>query len=93
MNCTRCDGSGLLNMEQLDEELSDALSVDADRDGADGILDAIELHPEVEHDISICDCCGDGGCWHGTPGQHYGPLDPPGDSGPYADNGGLCACH
>ena len=47
----------------------------------------------VEHDVSVCDCCGDGETWYGTPGEHYGRGDPPGRDGPYASNGGLCKCH
>ena len=36
---------------------------------------------------------GDGEGWYGTPGEHYGPDDPPGRQGPYDSNGGFCHCH
>lgn len=48
---------------------------------------------ELNHDVQVCDCCGDGESWYGTPGEHYGPDDPPGPGGPYDYNGGLCECH
>ena len=48
---------------------------------------------ELHHDVEVCDCCGDGESWHGEPGEHYGPDDPPGNDGPYGYNGGLCECH
>lgn len=44
------------------------------------------------HDVSLCDCCGDGDTWHGVPGEHYNSGDPWGDDGPYAYNGGCCEC-
>ena len=46
-----------------------------------------------DHDVAICDCCGDGRVWHGNRGEHYGPEDPQGHDGPYAYNGGLCECN
>jgi hypothetical protein len=61
--------------------------------GYDGVLDWIDRQPAGETDAAVCDCCGDGEGWYGTPGEHYGPDDPPGDRGPYANNGGLCKCH
>ena len=45
------------------------------------------------HDISVCDCCGDGESWYGEPGEHYNETDPRGPAGPYAYNGGLCECN
>lgn len=48
----------------------------------------------LQHDVQVCDCCGNGvDDWHGPPGEHYGPNDPKGPNGPYAGNGGLCQCH
>ena len=105
MVCTRCEGSGFLNIDQVPEEVVKA--------GHDAVLNWIaELdikrsdnpcychvsppcHSCVEyvHDVSVCDCCGDGQGWYGTPGEHYGIDDPQGKSGPYAGNGGLCSCH
>jgi len=85
LTCTRCGGYGFLNLHQIPE----------------GTLS--ELHNEMQifkwmkdnsgHDVQVCDCCGDGTDWYGTPGEHYGEHDPPGQYGPYAYNGGLCECH
>jgi len=47
----------------------------------------------TEHDVQVCDCCGDGEDWHGEIGEHYSDHDPQGDGGPYEYNGGLCECH
>ena len=46
-----------------------------------------------DHDVQVCDCCGDGEGWYGEPGQHYTREDPPGKGGAYDYNGGLCECH
>ena len=81
LTCTRCDGTGFLNIEQVREDLADPgdiLKWIANNDG---------------HDVSVCDCCGDGEGWYGVPGEHYNSEDPIGRDGPYASNGGLCRCH
>ena len=82
--CTRCEETGFLNADQL----------------PDGMLDGDEMYEalywiseNLDHDVSVCDCCGDGESWYGTPGEHYGRNDPPGHCGPYAYNGGYCECH
>jgi len=80
--CTHCEGTGFLNLDQAPE---------LDPDDIKGVLQWIATHEN--HDIQVCNCCGDGEEWYGTPGQHYGPDDPPGDSGPYRYNGGLCECN
>ncbi len=82
--CTRCDGTGFLNVDQIDGAAR-----------ADGSTAAIEqwIATHDAHDVAICDCCGDGEHWYGSPGEHYGSDDPPGDYGPYGYNGGLCECH
>jgi len=82
-HCTKCDGLGFLNLDQLPEENPP--------DGVDEILEWLKINTDT--DIQICTCCGDGKWWHGVPGEHYGPDDPPGPMGPYASNGGLCRCH
>ena len=89
--CTRCDGSGFLNIEQL-YDLGYGL---VEMEGASAVLATIkELNDRnKKHDIGVCDCCGDGESWYGTPGEHYNNEDPPGKNGPYAGNGGLCRCH
>ncbi len=82
LTCTRCQGSGFLNIEQVED------FVDLDDDEA--VLAWIEAHDE--HDVSVCDCCGNTKEWYGVPGEHYNSDDPPG-RGPYEYNGGLCECH
>ena len=47
----------------------------------------------IEHDIQVCDCCGDGDSWYDILGEHYNAEDPIGHRGPYAYNGGRCECH
>ena len=91
MNCTRCDGTGFLNV------LGDRLNRMLEGRGHAGFLTYVqnsrETDPETE-DVSVCDCCGDGEeDWHGTPGEHYGLVDPMGAAGPYVYNGGRCECH
>jgi hypothetical protein len=83
MTCTRCDGTGFLNIGQLPDSI----------DGYDTEAVLKWIGENEDHDIQICDCCGDGCGWYGTPGEHYGPEDPPGPNGPYAYNGGLCECN
>ena len=83
MNCTRCDGTGFLNYEQLDDGMMDQLEPDE-------ILEWIKQNPET--DACVCDCCGDGESWHGTPGEHFTGGDHAGRTGPYAYNGGLPEC-
>ena len=83
--CTRCDNSGFLNIGQLPY---DFFATD----------DAVEvtlkwIADNEDHDVSVCDCCGDMEGWYGEPGEHYGSEDPIGHGGPYAYNGGLCECH
>jgi hypothetical protein len=82
--CTRCESSGFLNLHQAPDGLCDS--------GVDEVLKWISEETEP-HDVQVCDCCGDGTGWHGTPGEHYGPDDPAGAGGPYEGNGGLCHCH
>ncbi len=85
MNCTRCQGTGFLNIEQVPQEIQGK--------SPDEILAWVKGWNEP-NDISVCDCCGDGeGAWYGVPGEHYSADDPRGSEGPYAYNGGLCECH
>lgn len=85
ITCTRCDGTGFLNTHQIPEEERYNL------DSPEAIGEWCDRNND--HDVCICDCCGDGECWHGTPGEHYNNEDPIGDFGPYAYNGGLCECN
>lgn len=85
MNCTRCKGTGFLNLEQF--PLPDLIGEVPD----EYLMNFIKNNPET--DVQVCDCCGDGEGWYGIPGEHYNNTDPPGREGPYAYNGGLCQCH
>jgi hypothetical protein len=93
-NCTRCQGTGFLNIDHLTDE--DRIYLD--KEGPENFLEWLELTGQMEsgeeyEDVQVCDCCGDGESWHGVPGEHYNSEDPRGDYGPYAYNGGLCECH
>jgi len=81
--CTRCESSGFLNLDQIDDE-----SILEDND-----LILKWIKENEDHDVQVCDCCGDGENWHGVPGEHYNNDDPRGPNGPYAYNGGLCECN
>jgi len=88
MNCTRCDGTGFLTTHQLpDDVVEDFQSTGRHQIVLDWTKD------NVGHDVSVCDCCGDGDAWYGTPGEHYNSDDRPGRDGPYGYNGGLCECN
>ena len=81
MTCTRCEGTGFLNFEQVPEGI---LSHNRDE-----VMQWITDHPDT--DVTICDCCGNGEAWHGEPGLH--DSKDYGRGGPYAYNGGLPECH
>lgn len=81
--CTRCENTGFLNLHQIGDPI--------DLSNEDQILQWIK--DNADHDVQVCDCCGDGEGWHGVPGEHYNNDDPRGDCGPYAYNGGLCECN
>jgi hypothetical protein len=83
LTCTRCEGTGFINLHQSPDGLRDH--------GAEAVLAWIAANPDT--DCSVCDCCGNKEAWYGTPGEHYNREDPRGPSGPYAYNGGLCECH
>ncbi len=84
LQCTRCQGTGFLNAEQIPDDIIEPWN-------SKTILRWIEEHDG--HDVTICDCCGDSEEWYGEPGEHYNAEDPPGHKGPYTYNGGLCECH
>ena len=87
--CTRCDNTGFLNINQIDD--SDLKAFEKTPDFHDAVLKWIRSNKG--HDVQICDCCGDGECWYGIPGEHYNNEDPRGYDGPYGYNGGLCECN
>lgn len=81
MNCTRCEGTGFLNFEQVPDELrgdtDKVLEWIADIESQKDSLGGCSCHisPPCSycmlcHDVSICDCCGDGDGWYGEPGEH-----------------------
>lgn len=104
-NCTRCEGTGFLNIDQAPPEIAAAgveavenwmIEQNRTREASGGC--SCHLNPPcayclADHDVQVCDCCGDGDTWYGTPGEHYSNDDPSGPNGPYAYNGGLCECH
>jgi hypothetical protein len=87
MNCTRCQGSGFLNLEQVDDDVLAEFDRTGEhvvvRDWIDARNKAIErgdcschISPpcptcELYHDVQVCDCCGDGTEWYGDPGHHH----------------------
>jgi len=85
--CNCCE-NGFQNLEQVPETEIEAADISNDYHAY------IEkwIAANEEHDVCICGCCGNGEGWYGTPGEHYTKDDPPGHSGPYAYNGGLCEC-
>jgi len=88
LTCNHCQGTGFHNADQI---TVDIFSLDDPH--ASGLNWLGQQDPQ-SHDVSVCDCCGDGESeWHGTPGEHYNDADPQGPDGPYAYNGGLCECN
>jgi len=88
LTCTRCGGFGFLNLHQIPDETLRQFDESGDTESILGWI-----RGNTGHDVQVCDCCGNGEEWYGEPGLHYGELDPPGNNGPYAYNGGLCECH
>lgn len=80
--CTRCQGEGFINVDQIPE---DTMLI-SDKDYFTW------MNANTGHDVQVCDCCGDGENWYGEPGEHYNKDDPRGSQGPYEYNGGLCEC-
>lgn len=86
MNCNPCEGTGFQNIEQVPPEIH-----------ADAIL-AGDFHTAIlgwmattaePHDVEVCDCCGDGETWYGTPGEHH---DSDFDGVRWPPNGGVPGC-
>lgn len=87
MICTRCDGTGFLNLHQIPEDIL-RKAEDTGPFFHHMILLWISNHPDF--DVSICDCCGNTKDWYGEPGEHSTADNGP--NGPYAYNGGLPEC-
>lgn len=87
--CTRCENTGFLNLHQIPN--AEMIELEKSDDFEHAVLQWIKNNGE--HDVQVCDCCGDGEQWYGTPGEHYNNEDPRGYEGPYAYNGGLCECN
>jgi len=97
MNCTRCSGTGFLNLDQVEDEVRQRFDTTGDHNV---VLDWIgarnatieRLHCacnistpcprcELYHEVQVCDCCGDGTEWYGEPGEHR--IRPTGWDHPY----------
>ena len=65
MHCTRCGGSGFLNLHQVDDETLDRFDATGDH-----TIILAWIAANVGHDVSVCDCCGNGEQWYGEPGEH-----------------------
>jgi len=76
ITCTRCEGTGFINLHQIPENEFDLLE--------DNLIEMVPLwiSNNPDSDVSVCDCCGDGEFWHGSPGEHYNNADPSGDTVP-----------
>ena len=62
--CTRCENSGFLNLAHLPD---DVVNQEPEQ-----LLAWLDAHSDDYPDVTVCDCCGDGEGWYGTPGEHYG---------------------
>lgn len=66
MTCTRCESTGFLNIAQL----PDSVIMDWEESGDyEVVLKWIE--DNEDHDVSVCDCCGNGESWNGIAGEHH----------------------
>jgi len=63
LTCTRCEGTGFLNINQINDKELYYL------DSPEAILGWCNSHSE--HDVQVCDCCGDSENWYGEAGEHY----------------------
>jgi len=73
--CNRCEGSGFLNLEQVDCHAKETFCETGD---PSIILQWIATN--IDHDVDMCDCCSDSNDWYGEPGWHdwNNPNDPKG---------------
>ena len=101
--CTRCEGTGFINTHQLPDELTGGTVEDtfkylnADikykviKDDDWHVMVKKWIEEESDHDVQVCDCCGNGEDWHGVAGEH--DHNDYGKDGPYAYNGGRPECY
>lgn len=81
MHCTRCESTGFLNIHQLPSSLQEGLTPHdvpylhshftiqlTGGEWRETVLKWIENNQD--HDVQVCDCCGNGEVWWGEPGQH-----------------------
>lgn len=79
VHCTRCNETGFLNLHQLP---ADVLAQFEQSRKPLPVLAWIDAN--TEHDVQVCDCCGNGENWYGTPGQH--------DASRHPTNSGIPEC-
>ena len=74
-HCTRCGGCGFLNIELVPIGV-----IILANEGVSEFHEVISgwLADADVTAVSVCDCCGNGENWHGTPGEHYNDEDPRG---------------
>ena len=82
ISCTRCEGTGFLNLHQVPKDEA-------------YILDSTEaigewMQKNQDNDVQVCDCCGDSEYHYGEAGHHYCGEEL---KGAYDYNGGFCECH
>lgn len=70
--CTRCESTGFINMHQLPDDI--AMLFDNSKDPHDYLLKW--LYANLDNDIQVCDCCGDGENWYCEPGEHDRCVQP-----------------
>ena len=68
--CTRCEGTGFLDLCQIPE--NELVELKKSVNFQQAVLEWMEGKREeyVEYDVQICDCCGSGEFWYGVPGEH-----------------------
>lgn len=68
--CNRCAGTGFLNIEQYDAPYCSHEDVVEWRDKVLAWIEATK-----DHDVSVCDCCGNGESWVVEEPGYHGPND------------------
>lgn len=71
--CTRCQGTGFLNLHQVDPETLSRF--ESDEGTAQVIFDWMKAHGD-KHDVQVCDCCGNGDEWTVEERGRHGWRDP-----------------